>query len=237
MPDAKKLVVVTPTYNERENIGMLIEKIFAPGVSNLEMFVVDDNSPDGTASVVRELAAKYPVQLIERTNKMGLGTAYIEAFKHILQDLEVGHIIQMDADLSHDPAIIPKLLVAARDADLILGSRYVAGGKIENWGVARRVISRAGCLYARIVLGLPYRDLTGGYKCWRREALERVPLDSLSSVGYNFQIETTWHAHKLGFRICEIPIVFTERKTGKSKLNFGIVLESFIKVLRLRFHG
>ncbi len=201
------------------------------------MLVVDDSSPDGTADVVRELQQNFPIKLLERAHKTGLGIAYVAAFNAILKDESTEYIIQMDADLSHDPKAIPRLLEAAKTHDLVLGSRYIDGGSIENWGIARRIISRFGCLYARMVLGLPYKDLTGGFKCWRRDALSKIPIDQLSSVGYNFQIETTWLAHRLGLRICEVPITFVERKIGVSKFNLGIVLESFIKVLKLRIRG
>lgn len=232
-----RTLVITPTYNEKENLPVLAERIFALKIPNLTLIVVDDNSPDGTGRVAEELAKKYPARVIHRPGKQGLGTAYAAAFKEILnitssQDV---NIVQMDADLSHDPAVIPAMLEKIKNCDVILGSRYVKGGKIENWDFLRRMVSWFGNLYARIILGVPYRDLTGGYKCWRREVLEKLDSDSLSSLGYNFQIETTYRAHKLGYKICETPITFRERKTGVSKFNFGIMLEAFWKVLRLRF--
>lgn len=265
------IFVITPTYNERANLEALVQKIFSLGISGLSLIVVDDNSPDRTGELAEELSKKYPIKVIHRPQKSGLGTAYIEAFKEILRSAQDDAlIIQMDADLSHDPSVIPQLLEKAgypviaspvesgtlhgvdsakqslgdrhglrpRDdtkCDLVLGSRYVKVGKIENWDFFRKLISRFGNIYARIVLGLPYRDLTGGFKCYRREVLQKMDLDSLSSVGYNFQIETTYRAHQAGFKICEIPISFTERKIGASKFNLGIILESFWKVLLLRF--
>lgn len=232
----EKIWVVTPTYNEAENLPVLAEKLFALKVENLKLIIVDDNSPDGTGAVAFELAKKYPISIIRRTEKSGLGTAYVAAFKLALNDAEKpDFIIQMDADLSHDPASIPKLLNKAHAYDLILGSRYISGGRTENWGFFRKLISRFGNWYARKVLGLPYRDLTGGFKCFRRNVLESIKLESLSSVGYNFQIETTYRAHQQGFKICEVPITFTERASGKSKFNPGIMLESFWKVLMLKF--
>lgn len=233
-----KTFVVIPTYNESENLPLLVERIFALSIPELELMVVDDTSPDGTGNVADELAKKYPIKVLHREGKQGLGTAYIAGFAEVLSRAPVNsRIIQMDADLSHDPKVIPALLLASETHDLVLGSRYVAGGRIERWGISRRLISKFGNLYARVVLGLPYHDLTGGFKCFRKNALEEIDFGSLSSVGYNFQIETTYRAHKNGFRICEIPITFTERKTGSSKFNWAIISESFWKVLLLRLRG
>lgn len=229
------VVIVTPTYNEKGNLPELVEKIFALDLPDLRMIVVDDNSPDGTGELAEELSKKYPLTVIHRERKEGIGRAYAHAFQNILAE-RPDCIIQMDADFSHDPAVIPEMLKLAQTRDVILGSRYVPGGAIVNWEPMRRLVSRLGNAYARAVLGLPYRDLTGGYKCFRRKVLEEIDLDSLSSVGYNFQIETTYKAHQKGFRITEIPISFTERKVGVSKFNLGIILESFWKVLLLRFH-
>lgn len=230
------IFVVTPTYNERENLKELIPRIFALGIQDLKMVVVDDNSPDGTAELAEELAKKYPVRVIKRERKMGLGTAYSAAFQEIL-NLEAkppSAVIQMDADLSHDPKVIPALLEKIKSHDVVLGSRYISGGGIENWGLARQLVSRFGNIYAKAVLSLPYQDLTGGFKCWRGEALQSLNFNNLSSTGYNFQIETTYAAHRAGNKICEIPITFTERKFGQSKFNFPIMLEAFWKVLMLR---
>lgn len=229
------IFVVTPTYNERNNLEILSKKIFDLKISGLKLIVVDDNSPDGTGEFAEELAKIYPVKVIHREKKMGLGTAYAQAFKEIITQDRPDYVIQMDTDLSHDTAAIPQMLEKIRECDLVLGSRYVAGGKIENWNFFRRLVSRWGNIYARFILGLPYKDLTGGFKCFRRAVLENINLDSLDSVGYNFQIETTNAAHKKGYKICEIPITFTERRGGASKFNFGIILESFWKVLFLRF--
>lgn len=230
------IVVVTPTYNEQDNLPMLAEKIFSLGIDDLGLIVVDDNSPDGTGQLADELSQKYPIKVIHRLEKRGLGTAYIEVFRFILRSQNPpDYIVQIDADLSHDPAVIPIMIKKAGECDLVLGSRYIRGGGVENWGFSRRLVSRFGNIYARIVLGIPIHDLTGGFKCWRREALERINLDSLSSLGYNFQIETTYRVYRLGYKICEIPIIFKERKTGVSKFNLGIILESFLKVLLLRF--
>ncbi|MEK7590138.1 MAG: polyprenol monophosphomannose synthase [Patescibacteria group bacterium] len=229
------IFVVTPTYNERNNLEILSKKIFDLKIPELKLIIVDDNSPDGTGKFAEELAKTYPVKVIHREKKMGLGTAYAQAFKELITKEKSDYIIQIDTDLSHDPVIIPQMLLKIRECDLVLGSRYVPGGKIKNWNFFRRMISRWGNIYARFILGLPYKDLTGGFKCFRREVLENINLDSLSSVGYNFQIETTYAAHKKGYKICEIPITFTERQGGASKFNFGIIFESFWKVFLLRF--
>ncbi len=236
--DNSKIVVVTPTYNERDNLPILVEKIFSLGIDNLTMVVVDDNSPDGTGQLAEELAKKYPVKVIHRPEKKGLGTAYVEAFKFIFYSRHpLDYIIQIDADLSHDPAVIPIMIKKAGECDLVLGSRYIQGGGVENWNFLRQFISRFGNIYARVVLGVHIHDLTGGFKCYRREVLEKINFDSLSSIGYNFQIETTYKVYRLGYKICEIPIIFKERKIGNSKFNLGIILESFFKVLILRFRG
>lgn len=231
------IVVITPTYNEKENLGALARAVFSLGIPGLKMVVVDDNSPDGTGKLAEELSKIYPLQVIHRAQKSGLGSAYVFAFKKILHEDKPDFILQMDADLSHDSAVLPRFLEAIKNCDLVLGSRYISGGRIENWEFLRKLISRFGNLYARLILGLPYRDLTGGFKCFRREVLENMDLDSLSSVGYNFQIETTYKAHKRGYKIVEIPITFTERKLGSSKFNLKIILESFFKVLLFRLRG
>ncbi len=234
----EKTVVVIPTYNEKSNIEELIAKVFALNIAGLEVLVVDDNSPDGTGDVVRGLSRRCPIKLISRAKKEGLGTAYIAAFKSILnQDDKPEYVIQMDADFSHDPAMIPIFLNKIKECDVVLGSRYIKGGGVKNWGLWRRLISRGSNVYARLILGLPFSDLTGGFKCWRRATLEKINLDALSSVGYNFQIETTYRAYKSGFKVCEVPIIFTERKLGRSKFNLSIIVESFLKVLFLRFQS
>ena len=232
--DLKSPWVVTPTYNERDNIGPLIERLFGLGIPNLTVLVVDDNSPDGTGALLDELTGQYPrLRVLHRPAKAGLGTAYVAGFRMAL-DAGADYICSMDADFSHDPAHLPELIRAAAHADLTLGSRYIRGGGIANWHWARKMISWLGNAYARAVLWLPYRDLTGGFKCWRREALAALDLDNINSLGYNFQIETTWQTHKKGFRIQEIPIIFTERRAGTSKFNIKIILESFLNVFLMR---
>ncbi len=234
---APRVVVVIPTYNERGNIEILVKKIVALDVPNLRIMVVDDNSPDGTGSVAEQLSGMYPISVVHRAHKEGIGPAYISAFQEIIRNRSADIIIQMDADLSHDPADILRMLDAISTCDIVLCSRYVVGGSTRNWDFLRRMVSRFGNFYSRVILQLPYRDITGGYKCFRVSALEAIPWRSLSSLGYNFQIEATYVAHKKGFRIREIPICFMERTRGKSKFNLAIILESFIKVILLRFRG
>jgi dolichol-phosphate mannosyltransferase len=229
----RSIAIVIPTYNERENLPRLVQKLAALRISGLRILVVDDSSPDGTAAVARELAKKYPVQVLERPSKQGLGTAYVAGLKTVLAE-KPDVVIQMDADLSHDPAAIPELLKKLETCDLVLGSRYVLGGRILNWHWLRRAISRTGNWYARTVLSLPYRDVTGGYKCFRRQVLEAIDLSRVRSDGYAFQIEMTFKAWKKGFRIKEIPIMFVDRRAGVSKMSRRIVREAAWMVWRLR---
>jgi len=229
-----KIYIIIPTYNEKDNILILIEQIFALGIEGLNILVVDDNSPDGTGQLVEERKKTDPrLSILHRLQKAGLGKAYLAGFTEALKR-GADYIFEMDADFSHDPKYIPEFLAKIKDYDLVLGSRYVSGGGVSNWNLTRRLISRFGNSYARLVLGLPLKDLTGGFKCYRRAVLEKINLADLSSVGYNFQIETTFKAYQAGFKIAEIPIIFTERVLGKSKFNLKIILESFWQVLLLR---
>ena len=197
--------------------------------------VVDDNSPDGTGELVEKLSqGNLRLKILHRPQKAGLGPAYVASFKEALRQ-GADYIFEMDAYFSHHPKYLPEFLRAIADSDLVLGSRYVKAGGVSNWNLSRRLVSYFGNIYARLILGLRYRDLTGGFKCYRRLVLEKIGLDNLSSVGYNFQIETTYKAFRAGFRVKEIPIVFTERLGGESKFNFKIILESFWQVLLLRF--
>lgn len=215
-------------------MGDLIKKIYDLSIENLNIVVVDDNSPDGTGELVESMKAQYPnLDIIHREKKEGLGRAYVAGFKKAL-GVGADFIFEMDADFSHNPKYIPEFLKAIQDCDLVLGSRYCHGGGVENWNFIRRMVSRFGNIYARAILGVPIRDLTGGFKCYRRKVLEAIDLDALESVGYNFQIETTYKAYRAGFKISEIPIIFTERREGKSKFQIKIILESFLKVLALR---
>jgi dolichol-phosphate mannosyltransferase len=231
------LVVCLPTYNERENLERVVGelgRVFADHRLDGRVLVVDDSSPDGTGELADRLATELPfVQVLHRERKEGLGPAYIAGFRDALA-AGAELILEMDADLSHDPEDVPRLAAAASAADVVIGSRYVPGGGTRNWGAGRRLVSRAGCLYARAVLGLPVADLTGGFKCFRREALERLALDRIRSKGYAFQIETTFRAARAGLRVVEVPIVFSERRAGGSKMSKGIVLEAFWKVVALR---
>ena len=229
--------VILPTYNERENLERFVEKLqevfTANGLSG-RIMVVDDNSPDGTGRIADSLAERCQnLAVIHRQEKQGIGPAYISGFKQALTT-DTRYIFEMDCDFSHDPANIPAFLKAIEDADLVLGSRYVPGGRVENWGLVRRLISRWGGLYARLVLGVPVNDLTGGNKCFRREVLEALDLDAVSSQGYGFQIEMTYRAVRKGFRVKEIPITFTDRQLGQSKMSKRIVLEAVLLVWKLR---
>ena len=198
------------------------------------VLVIDDSSPDGTGELADRLASELPwVDVLHRPRKEGLGRAYLDGFRRAL---ETGTelILEMDCDFSHDPEDVPRLLAAAEDADLVLGSRYVQGGGTANWGIVRRAISRWGSLYAQVLLGLPVRDLTGGFKCYRRRVLETIDLDAIDSRGYAFQIETTYRAIRAGFSVVEVPIRFTDREVGGSKMSHAIVLEAVWKVPALR---
>ncbi|MFQ3631509.1 polyprenol monophosphomannose synthase [Roseiflexus sp.] len=228
--------VVIPTYNERENIAELIQRILE--MSRFRVLVVDDNSPDGTAAVVSELAADEPrIGLLLRPEKRGLGSAYVAGFRRALAE-GAAFICEMDADFSHDPCYLPQLLAAAETRyDLALGSRYVPGGGTTDWGIVRQLISRGGNLYARIILGLPVMDATGGFRCYRRRVLETINLDDIQSNGYAFQIELAYRTMRAGFRIGELPIIFPDRRVGRSKMSRRIVLEALINVWRLRFRN
>lgn len=227
-------LVIVPTYNERDNIPAITERLFAAAGGRVEMLVVDDGSPDGTAAAVAELAERYPVHLIERPGKLGLGTAYVTGFRWAL---ERGYraIVEMDADGSHDPADVGRLLDALSDADLVIGSRYVEGGRVVNWGLLRRGLSAGGNLYARAWLDLGVRDATSGFRAFRSEALRAQDLGDVSSEGYAFQIEMTRRIRRAGGRIKEIPIAFTDRTLGRSKMSRRIALEALVAVTRWGF--
>ena len=232
-------LIIIPTYNEKENLGPLLEAIYEIR-PDIHVLVVDDNSPDGTGQLVAEWAEAPQYEgrlfLLRRAGKLGLGTAYIAGFRWALAR-SYRRILEMDADFSHNPRYLPDLLAAAEEADLVLGSRYVPGGGVKNWGFWRRFLSRGGSLYARVLLGLPYQDLTGGFKCFRREVLETLDLGAVRSNGYSFQIELTYRAHCKGFKIKEVPIVFEDREVGKSKMSKHIFLEAVLMVWKLRMEG
>jgi len=229
-----KIAIIIPTYNEKESIEKVIDIILGLAIDGLEAIVVDDNSPDGTSDIVRGLKSfDSRVHLICRSRKMGLGTAYLEGFRYAIE-CGADYLFEMDADLSHDPRQISLFLSHMDRNDLVIGSRYVLAGRIDNWNMRRRFVSSFGNLYARLILGLAVRDLTTGYKCYRRQVVEHLMRKDIDAVGYVFQIETTHYAIKGNFRVKEIPIIFTERRLGKSKFNFNIIWESFWKVLKLR---
>jgi dolichol-phosphate mannosyltransferase len=226
---------VLPTYNEAGNVEPVVRAVL-DALPGGRVLVVDDNSPDGTGEVVDRLAAELGgVEVLHRPAKGGLGQAYVSGFARALA-AGAGYVFEMDADLSHDPADLPRLLAAARDgADVVLGSRYVPGGGVEDWDPVRRGLSRAGCAYARRVLGVGVRDLTGGYKCFRADALEAIDYATVRSQGYAFQVELTFRALRRGLSVAELPITFCERRRGESKMSLRIALEAAVLVPRLRF--
>ncbi len=231
---ARPALVCLPTYDEAENVGPMVQAILA-ATPDVDVLVIDDNSPDGTGRLADAIAAREPrVQVLHRPGKEGLGKAYLAGFAWALaRGYEL--VLEMDADFSHDPRYLPAMLEKARQADLVLGSRNVPGGGTVNWGLSRKIISRGGSLYARLILGLPVRDLTGGFKCFRRQVLEAIDLPTVQCSGYAFQIELTYRASRKGFRIAEIPIVFVDRRVGRSKMSRRIVLEAIRKVWSIRF--
>jgi len=229
-----RAIVCLPTYNERENLEPMLRALGEVLPVDARVLVVDDSSPDGTGQVADELAAELShVSVLHRSHKEGLGPAYLAAFRQALAD-GAELVLEMDCDFSHDPRDVPRLLAAAENADLVLGSRYVEGGRVENWGALRRFVSYGGSLYARALLHVGIRDLTGGFKCYRRAVLEQIDLGAVTSQGYAFQIETTYRALRAGFRVVEIPITFADREAGASKMSKRIFLEAVWKVPLLR---
>jgi dolichol-phosphate mannosyltransferase len=233
-----RFLLCLPTYDERENLAAMVEALdkvrertTVPG----DVLVIDDNSPDGTGAIADELARDRPwLHVLHRPGKEGLGRAYLAGFRWALAR-DYAYVLEMDCDFSHDPESVPSLLEAAiGGADLVLGSRYVPGGGTEDWGLSRRLISAGGCLYARTILGVRIRDLTGGFKCFRRAVLERIPLEDVDAQGYMFQIEMTYRAIRDGFRVVEVPIMFADRRLGGSKMSRRIVLEAVRRVPELR---
>ncbi len=228
------MLIIIPTYNERDNLSTLIEQIHQM-LPAADVLVVDDNSPDGTGLLAEALAAKNKrIQVLRRPGKMGLGTAYIAGFRRALAE-GYDYVFEMDADFSHDPCYLPAMLAAAQGgAGLVIGSRRVPGGGTENWGLGRQLLSAGGSLYARTVLGLGVRDVTAGFKCFRREVLAAIDLDAVKSEGYSFQIEMTYRTVRLGFRVTEVPIIFVDRRVGQSKMSRRIFAEALLMVFRLR---
>ena len=232
--------LVLPTYNEAENLENVVRAVLphlATTGQEHHVLVVDDNSPDGTGRIADGLAEEIDaVEVLHRPGKGGIGPAYLAGFGYALErGAEL--LMEMDSDFSHDPADLPRLVAAAEDADLVLGSRYVAGGGVTDWGLGRRLISRGGSLYAQVILGIPVRDLTGGFKCFRRTVLEGLDLSEVGTDGYGFQIEVTYRAVRAGYRVREVPIVFRDRRVGASKMSWRIGVEAFWKVPALRFRG
>lgn len=229
-----KSLVIIPTYNERENVGQIVPSVLALTDSETEILIVDDNSPDGTAGVVQDLMKQNSrVHLLLRQKKEGLGRAYIAGFRW---GLEHGFdvLTEMDADFSHRPEDLVKILAEAKKSDFAVGSRYVPGGRTVNWGILRKLISRGGSLYSRLILGFPLRDWTGGFNAWNRKVLETMGLDKVQSNGYSFQIELKYRALRLGYKGTEVPIVFEDRRVGQSKMSMKIVIEAFYRVWLIR---
>ena len=236
MTEPARVWVVLPTYNEADNLGRIVPEIRSRLPESRRILIVDDDSPDGTGGIADRLASESDeVEVLHRERKEGLGPAYLAGFRRALA-AGAQLIVEMDADFSHDPECLPRLLEASEQADLVLGSRYVAGGGVADWGAVRRLISRGGSVYARLMLGVRVRDLTGGFKVFDRRVLEAIDLDSIRSRGYAFQVETTYRALKQGFRVIEVPIVFSERTEGSSKMSRAIFAEAVWRVpgMRLR---
>ena len=225
-----RATVCLPTYNERENVELMLAALLERLGADDRILVIDDSSPDGTGELADAIAAREPrVSVLHRPRKDGLGPAYLAGFRQALAD-GAELVLEIDCDFSHDPDDVPRLIAGTAEADVVLGSRYVRGGRIENWRLLRRIVSRAGSLYAQVLLAAPVRDLTGGFKCYRRAVLETIDLDAVSSRGYAFQIETTYRALRRGFRVLEIPITFVDRREGRSKMSRAIVLEAIWRV-------
>ncbi len=227
--------LVLPTYDEAENVEAFVEAARAKLPASARVLIVDDSSPDGTGAIAERLAGRHDnVDVLHREVKEGLGPAYIAGFRHALA-AGAGLVLEMDSDFSHDPAYLPRLLEAARRADVVLGSRYVDGGGVSDWGPLRRAISRGGSVYARLILGVDVEDMTGGFKCFRREVLAAIDFDSIQARGYAFQVEMTYRAIRAGFKVVEVPIVFRDRQAGHSKMDRAIVAEAVWRVPLLRF--
>lgn len=229
-----KTLIIIPTYNELENLRPLLKELFSYA-PDTDVLIVDDNSPDGTGDLADKMHGQNPqIQVLHRAGKLGLGTAYIAGFKHAVAH-NYDAAFEMDADFSHDPRYLPDFLKAIEDADLVIGSRYIPGGNTPNWSFVRRMISGCGNIFARFMLGIPVHDCTAGFRCYRREVLENIDLDSIQSQGYAFQVELAYRVMRQGFKIVETPIIFMDRRVGKSKMSRAIVLEAFTYVLRTKF--
>ncbi len=230
----EKTLVVTPTFNEADNIEKFVGQVLSQGPS-VEMLVVDDNSPDGTAAIVeRMMEREKRIHLLKRPGKMGLGTAYVDGFRYAIKE-QYDFVFEMDADFSHNPEEVPRFLEKIRDHDLVIGSRYSNGVRVVNWPIRRLLLSYAANVYTRVVTGMPVKDATGGFKCFRRKVLEAIDLDRVRSNGYAFQIEMNFKAWCKGFRLCEHPIIFVDRQSGESKMSRKIVYEAVFMVWKLKF--
>lgn len=230
-----KTIVVLPTYNEAENLPQMVREIFSLGIEGLEVIVVDDNSPDGTGEIAEELASRHPDRLwvIHRQGKLGLGSACLRGFEEALAR-GADYVVEMDSDFSHSPSYLPLFLEKMNSCHLVIGSRYMEGGRLdERWSIWRRLLSRGGNLYARLVTGLSVRDTTSGFRCYRREVLENLP--PIGSNGYAFQIEMAYLCQKKGYHLCELPIYFEDRALGHSKMSLAIILEAFWRVWQMRW--
>lgn len=229
-----QVLVCIPTYNEKENLPPLMEKVLAQD-PRLQILVIDDNSPDGTGKIAHQIGEKQRrIRVLSRKKKLGLGTAYIAGFRYAVSH-GFDAVIEMDADFSHNPEILPKMLEAMEHSDFVIGSRYIVGGGTKNWGWLRKFISRFGNIYARIFLGVPYKDLTGGFNAYHARVLQAQDLTTVKSEGYCFQIELKLRAHRLGFKGSEVPILFEDRRVGKSKMSSWIVVEAMARVPFMRF--
>ena len=232
---AKRVLIVIPTYNEIENLGPITSEVMRRTPQEVHVLVVDDGSPDGTGALAEKISASEPrIHVLHRTQKQGLGPAYIAGFRWGFEQ-GFDQLVEMDADFSHHPSFLPAMLNLMNEHDFVIGSRYVAGGGTVNWGILRKIISRGGSLYSRMVLGAPIRDFTGGFNGWNRRVLEGIDLDTLEAGGYSFQIELKYRAFRKGFRFKEFPILFEDRRVGKSKMNSKIVIEALSLVPKLRF--
>ena len=229
-----KTLLIIPTYNEANNILKVLDEVLSLNIDHLDVLIVDDNSPDGTADIVKKYSLNHSnIFLKEREGKLGLGTAYIAGFEYAIEN-KYDYVFEMDADLSHDPKVIPEFLKAIEEADLVIGSRYLTGVNVINWPLMRLFISVMASKYTRIITGLPVHDCTSGFKCFRREVLEKIPLHEVSSSGYSFQIEMNFKAWKRGFRIKEVPIIFYDRTVGTSKMSKKIIVEAIFLVWKLK---
>jgi dolichol-phosphate mannosyltransferase len=236
MDQFNQALIVIPTYNEAQNLEAMVRAIMALPTT-FDILVVDDNSPDGTGEIADRLSQEFPgLHVLHRPGKMGLGTAYVEGFEWAVAR-EYEYVLEMDCDFSHDPGYLPTFLAEIAAADLVIGSRYVKGGSTPDWGLLRKLISRGGNLFARLMLGLKTRDCTGGFRCYRRETLQQVPWEEIQLQGYGFQVGAVYHVERLGGRVAEFPIVFKDRRVGKSKMSSKIVLEAFAYVTRMALAG